>query len=54
MKRKTITAYQCKSCDHIMYPRHERCLNCKAREFEEITPSEEGKLVTYTIVNSVV
>ncbi len=48
---KTITAYKCNNCDHIMYPKHERCLNCKGREFEEITPSEYGKLVTYTIVN---
>lgn len=51
MKTNTITAYKCNSCGHIMYPRHERCLNCKAREFEEINPSEFGKLVTYTIVN---
>jgi uncharacterized OB-fold protein len=34
-----------------MFPRHERCLNCNGREFEEIEPTEQGKLVTYTIVN---
>jgi uncharacterized OB-fold protein len=34
-----------------MFPRHERCLNCNAREFEEIEPTEQGKLVTYTIIN---
>jgi uncharacterized OB-fold protein len=48
---KTITAYQCKKCGKIMYPHHYRCLKCNHREFEEIHPSEEGKLLTYTIVD---
>jgi uncharacterized OB-fold protein len=26
-------------------------LNCNNREFEEIEPTEKGKLLTYTIVN---
>lgn len=45
-----ITAYKCKSCGLIMYPYHNRCLNCKNREFEKIEPSEEGKLVTFTVI----
>jgi uncharacterized OB-fold protein len=45
-----ITAYKCKSCSLIMYPYHDRCLNCKGREFEEISPSETGKLITYTTI----
>ena len=48
---KTITAYQCKQCQHVMYPQHLRCLRCNGREFEEITPTEEGTLLTYTVVN---
>lgn len=48
---KTITAYKCTNCGHVMYPRHERCLNCNEREFEEIEPTEKGKLLTYTVVN---
>ncbi len=48
---KTITAYQCVNCGHIMYPHHYRCLNCNGREFEEIQPSGNAKLLTYTIVN---
>ena len=48
---KTITAYQCTQCEHVMYPHHMRCLNCNGREFEEIEPSGKGKLLTYTIVN---
>jgi uncharacterized OB-fold protein len=47
----TITAFKCKQCGHIMYPHHFRCLKCNGREFEEITPSETGKLITYTIVD---
>jgi len=34
-----------------MFPRHERCLNCKEREFKEIYPTKKGKLLTYTVVN---
>ena len=47
----TITAFKCKNCDFVMYPRHERCLNCSERDFKEIKPSKKGKLLTYTIVN---
>lgn len=48
---KTITAFKCKNCGQVMFPKHERCLNCNQRDFELIEPSEHGKLVTYTIVN---
>jgi uncharacterized OB-fold protein len=48
---KTITAYKCTQCGHVMYPHHYRCLNCFGREFEEIQPSGEGVLLTYTVVN---
>lgn len=43
-----INAYQCKRCGKIHYPFHDRCLNCKNREFEEITPEGDPKLLTYT------
>jgi uncharacterized OB-fold protein len=48
---KTITAYKCTNCGQVMYPRHERCLNCNEREFKEIYPTKKGKLLTYTVVN---
>ena len=48
---KTITAYQCKNCGLVMYPKHERCLHCLGREFEELEPSGKGKLLTYTVIN---
>jgi uncharacterized OB-fold protein len=47
----TIVAYKCKNCSHVMYPKHERCLNCNQRDFEQIEPSESGKLLTYTVIN---
>ena len=48
---KTITAFKCKECGHVMYPHHMRCLNCNGREFEEISPEGQATLLTYTIVN---
>ena len=48
---KTITAYKCNNCGQVMFPRHERCLNCNKRDFEQIEPSEHGKLLTYTVIN---
>ena len=43
-----LVAYKCKSCDLVMNPRHFRCLNCNGRDFKEITPAGECKLLTYT------
>lgn len=48
---KTITAYKCKKCGQIMYPRHYRCLKCNGRDFEMITPTEQATLITYTVLN---
>jgi uncharacterized OB-fold protein len=48
MKEIQLVAYQCKKCDKIHYPFHDRCLNCKGREFEEIKPEGSAKLLTFT------
>ena len=48
---KTITAYQCKTCGVIMYPKHYRCLGCGGREFEAVLPTEQASLITYTVLN---
>ncbi|MRR52707.1 MAG: hypothetical protein EG825_17690, partial [Rhodocyclaceae bacterium] len=45
-----ITAYQCKKCGRIHYPFHDRCLDCKGREFEPIAPQGEAKLLTFTAI----
>lgn len=47
MEQKFV-AYRCKSCGKVMKPKHDRCLKCKATEFEEFELPKEGKLVTYT------
>jgi uncharacterized OB-fold protein len=46
----TITAYQCKKCGLVMYPHHFRCLECHGRDFEQIEPSREGTLRTFTVL----
>jgi hypothetical protein len=43
-----IVAYQCKRCGRIHYPFHDRCLDCKGRDFEKITAQGDAKLLTYT------
>ena len=43
-----IVAYRCKKCGKVHYPFHDRCLNCKSREFEEIKPEGQAKLLTAT------
>ena len=49
MKRAMeITAYRCKGCGRIHYPFHDRCLNCKGRDFEAIQPEGKAKLLTFT------
>ncbi len=47
-KEMDIVAYKCKKCGRVHYPKHERCLSCKHREFEEIKPEGNAKLLTYT------
>ncbi len=48
MKNLPIVAYRCKKCGRVHYPFHERCLNCKGREFDELHPYGQAKLLTYT------
>ncbi len=48
MKETTIQAYKCKKCGKIHYPFHDRCINCKGRDFEIIHPQGQAKLLTYT------
>lgn len=43
-----IVAYKCSKCGRIHYPFHDRCLDCKSRNFEEIKPTGNAKLLTYT------
>ena len=47
---KELVAYRCKNCGRIMKPRHSRCLDCSRREFEEVAPAGQAKLLTYSEV----
>ncbi len=48
MKKIEIKGYRCRACGKVHYPYHDRCLNCKGRDFEEIEPQGCAKLLTYT------
>jgi len=52
MERK-FTGFRCKSCYRVMYPKHDRCLSCRGREFEEVELGEEAMLLTYTKVYAI-
>lgn len=48
MKEIKLVAHQCKKCGKVHYPFHDRCLKCKNREFEEIRPQGNARLLTFT------
>ncbi|MFW9997508.1 MAG: Zn-ribbon domain-containing OB-fold protein [Candidatus Odinarchaeota archaeon] len=52
MSEMPLLAYKCKNCGKLHYPRHARCLDCKSREFEEVSVPLEGILVTYTMLKA--
>ncbi len=45
-----ITAYKCKKCGKLHYPFHDRCLECRGREFEKVKAQGNAKLLTYTAI----
>ena len=48
MKEIAIVAYKCLKCGKLHYPFHDRCMDCKGREFQEIKPQGNARLITYT------
>lgn len=50
MKEIEIVGYQCKKCGKLHYPFHDRCLDCKGREFEKVKFPNLARLVTYTAI----
>lgn len=50
MKQKeiAINAYQCKKCGKLHYPFHDRCMDCKGRDFDIVKPQGNIRLITYT------
>jgi uncharacterized protein len=49
-KEIAITAFRCQKCGRIHYPYHDRCLDCKGREFEPLKPKGNARLLTYTVI----
>lgn len=49
--RYRLEAGKCKNCTKIVFPKRLVCPKCRSREFEQITLSREGKLLTYTIIH---
>lgn len=52
MNKIALIAYKCKKCGKIHYPYHDRCMDCKGREFDEVKPQGNAKLLTYTAIFS--
>jgi uncharacterized OB-fold protein len=48
MNEIPLVTYKCKKCGKLHYPFHDRCMNCKGREFEEIKPEGSARLLTFT------
>lgn len=47
-KEIEITAYKCQKCGKLHYPFHDRCLACTSREFEQVQPQGNARLITFT------
>ncbi len=46
--QEKLMGIQCKRCGRVMYPEHERCLNCKGTEFDKVSLGDACKLIAYT------
>ncbi|MGD8306781.1 MAG: Zn-ribbon domain-containing OB-fold protein [Ignavibacteria bacterium] len=49
-QRYRLEASKCKSCGKVNFPPRLVCPECKSREFETIKISDEGKILTYTVI----
>ena len=49
-QRYRLEASKCKGCGKVNFPPRLICPECKSREFETIKISDEGKILTYTII----
>jgi uncharacterized OB-fold protein len=43
-----LVGFKCKKCGRIHYPYHDRCLNDRTRDFEQVAPQGKAKLLTFT------
>ncbi len=49
-QRYRLEASKCRACGKINFPPRLVCPSCGSREFETIKLSDEGKILTYTII----
>ncbi|MEJ2493884.1 MAG: Zn-ribbon domain-containing OB-fold protein [Ignavibacteriaceae bacterium] len=49
-QRYRLEASKCRSCGNVSFPPRLIFPECKSREFETIKLSDEGKILTYTII----
>jgi uncharacterized OB-fold protein len=47
-----MEAGKCKKCGKVFFPPRLICNACKSREFENITLSNEGEILTYTVIRT--
>ncbi len=50
--RYRLEASKCKKCGAVYFPHRLICRECKGRDFETITLSERGKLLSYTVIHT--
>ncbi|ACP39395.1 Zn-ribbon domain-containing OB-fold protein [Saccharolobus islandicus] len=51
VKRGEIVATRCKNCGSVYFPPQKDCYNCGKNEMEWIKVSNEGEIMTYSIVS---
>lgn len=49
-QRYRMEAGKCKSCKEVYFPPRLVCAECGARQFETVKLSDQGKIVTYTVI----
>jgi uncharacterized OB-fold protein len=49
-QRYRLEAVRCNSCKKVFFPPRSKCNACGSDEFSMMNLSEEGKIVTYTII----
>ena len=51
-QRYRMEAGKCARCGKVFFPPRLVCDACNSREFEEITLSDEGEIVSYTVIRT--
>lgn len=49
-QRYRLEANKCVKCGKVLFPPRLICPNCGAKEFEKVRLSDEGKVVTFTVI----